>query len=282
MNSYIDELLKSLPASLLGSFVWAVLVLFFQKSKLMQRQVTLWKVLLIVGIVIFVVVAFVTPRLSSSRVEDLSNYLIVDLVSDDTDGSDFGWIPGNRDQTQHPSLVDVTMGGISGRFVHYPVELRSTEDASGYSSPRLTARLQRGLRNYERDIDMNALLATIYIESSESTNISVNPYLVLPEYGTAYLGFGQVVPTNQWTLIQLREVTDSNRYTEEFFDDLFAVRDEYSIQDLGYLRMVNILSVPRDEGSAVGLAFRLLSDKGQDVEDALAATIYISSLTFVP
>ena len=144
------------------------------------------------------------------------------------------------------------------------------------------AQLQRKLQVAERG-DMNTLIATMYIKSDENTAVNIFPYMDIPQLGTAYLGFGQDVETNRWVSIIWREVVDSNDgYTRDFFTDLTAVRDKYSIKDFGYLRLAHILAVPRGEGTTVGFKFRLLSDQPVDQQDVFTGQIYVSSLTFLP
>jgi hypothetical protein len=280
----MQEVLLGIIIGLLTNVVWIFLVWILKKVKLIKRQLPLSTVLLVGGGLIMLVsigAAVIISDFSAPRVSDLSLYTSIDLVNDDTDGTDFEWVSGGDGQALSPSLADVEVGNLRGRFVHYPVEFRSTKDDSGYSVGDSTGRLQRALRNYERQ-DLNMLLATVYVDSEETRQLSVVPYLEVPGYDTIYLGFGQLVPTNQWSLILWREVTDSNRYTPQFFDDLTQIRDEYQIRDTGFLRLTHTLAVSRVEGTAVGFSFRLLSENDEGETDALRATIYVSSLTFMP
>jgi hypothetical protein len=224
--------------------------------------------------------AFIILNPSHSQASQLSSYITLDLVDDDVDGSDFGWISGSEEQAGHPSLANVTLGNISGTFVEYPVELRSTiRDSSGYSYPDTQAQIQRGLRNSERG-DWNTLYATLFIKNDETAKVYVIPYLDIPRKGKAYLGFGQVVPTNTWTLITWREIVDSTLYREDFLDEILSLREKYEIVDWGHLRLAHVLSETKIEGTDIGFLFRLLSDKEQGQMDVFSGEIYISSVTF--
>lgn len=225
-------------------------------------------------------IIFVTrsPQLQLDR---LSSYLLLGLVNNDLDGSDFAWISHNDKQADSPALVDTTIDDISGTFVKYSVELRSVLDEKGYSNQTLLAVLERALRNIERG-SWDTLLATVYIQSDERAEIYVAPYLRFLDIGTVYLGFGQVISTNQWTPIIWTQLTNSTNWSDEFFEDLYAMRDKYEIPNVGHLRLTHILTKEKKEGSKIGFEFRLLSDLQEGEEDVFKGAIYISSMTFLP
>jgi hypothetical protein len=289
----ITNAINNLPAELLGAAVWGIVVLIagfvlrlIRNIPLLQKQVVLWKATiwgLVFSIAVVIIFGIIITLQTQQGPQNLTSYMTLNLTDDDV--ADFGWVDGDDNQAQNPSLAEVDIGDVKGKFVKYPVELRSVKrQTADYSDETLYAALERKLRNSERN--SKGLLATLYIKSSEETTISVHPYLTIPNKGTLYLGFSVEVPTNHWVPVIWRDVADSTDYStdhsEAFYNDLTAIRDKYIIPDFGILRLMQDMTVQKVDGSAIGFHFRLISDKKPGVEDVFSGEIYISSLTFLP
>jgi formylglycine-generating enzyme len=124
---------------------------------------------------------------SLSPISDLSNYVPFNLVDADLVGSDFAWISDVSEQVE-PSLIQTELDNVRGTFVYYPVELRSVRNEDDYSVGTLEGRLQRELRDSERE-NFHALAASIYIESDEQRQVFVIPYIHSDTIRSIQLGF---------------------------------------------------------------------------------------------
>ena len=249
MNDIAINVIANLIAGAIGGTI--VLILNYINKKFLDTQVK-WKwAILLVGLATLALSAFLTTlghRLfSPSQVANLAEYLPLDLVDDDLDGSDFRWVSSQGElfkQVDEPRLAQATVGSVSGRFVRFPVQLSSTKDATNYSGGDRMAILQRKLRDTERR-DWDTLLVTLYIQTDDPDDrheIFVSPYLSIPGIGTLYLGFGQTIRVNQWTPIVWRQLIASTDWHNEFFDDLYAIQDKYEIEDVGHIRLTHVLT----------------------------------------
>jgi formylglycine-generating enzyme required for sulfatase activity len=218
--------------------------------------------------------------IAPSSISDLSNYISVGLVNDDTEGSDFEWVSDISEQSE-PSLVQTEVNNVRGTFVFYPVELQSVLNEDDYSVGTLEGRVERELRDSERE-NFHALVASIYIESDVQKEIYVNPYIASDAIRTIQLGFGNIINTNEWTLITWRDVVDSTQYDDDFIAELEIFYGEYGIADLGFIRLAHILNLDLQDGTNFGFRFRLISDAEVTQKDMVQANIYISSVTFLP
>jgi hypothetical protein len=218
--------------------------------------------------------------IAPSSISDLSNYISVGLVNDDTEGSDFEWVSDISEQSE-PSLVQTEVNNVRGTFVFYPVELQSVLNEDDYSVGTLEGRVERELRDSERE-NFHALVASIYIESDVQKEIYVTPYIASDAIRTIQLGFGNIINTNEWTLITWRDVVDSTQYDDDFIAELEIFYGEYGIADLGFIRLAHILNLDLQDGTNFGFRFRLISDAEVTQKDMVQANIYISSVTFLP
>jgi len=245
---------------------------------------TRWKaatvVLLIIVMVLIVSAIVIGSRPRSWSTEDgLSAFIPANSVRQDL--NDFAWKSVEPGQLSTPQLAQDTIGQVNGPHIKFPVMLSSklSEDPY-YSIPQQIARLERRLREAEQG-DWETLVATIFIASTDNTQIIVTPYLTSSDLGFVSLGFGQTVQTNQWATVVWRQVVDSTDYKKESIKKLEALKSEFTDRSLGLPRLIQIFSSSKPNAT-IGFSFTLKSDQPTGKEDIFNGTVYLGSVIFLP